>query len=271
MTGTPQDAEDIVQEAYLRWHKADSSEIVRAEAWLVTVTTRLSIDRLRVLTKERESYIGPWLPEPILATADRSPEQELEFAASLSLAFVALLENLSPVERAVFLLRDVFDIPNRDVAGIVGKSEAACRQMLHRARERVRSERPRFEASDKEKRRLIETFAKAVTAGDEELILSLFAEDATMTSDGGGRVTSARKPIVGRRKIARLYAILGRKLKGIYEAKVEIINGEPGIVSTAFGRTFAATVFEAEDGVIRGVYQLMNPDKLKNLDADKPN
>lgn len=265
MTGTRSDAEDIVQEAYLRWHKADDGEIDSPEAWLVAVTTRLSIDRLRVLRNDRETYIGPWLPEPLFAQKIHTPEESLEIASSLSLAFLALLERLSPIERAAFLLREVFEVSYTEIARIIGKNETACRQLIHRARERVRRDKPRFETNENEKRHLIEKFIKAVSAADEKEILALFAEDAMLTSDGGGRVTAARKVIFGRRKIARLYYFLGVKGKGLFDARIELINGEPGVVTTVFGQPFSAAVFEVEGGKIRRVYQVMNPDKLKNL------
>lgn len=266
MLGTRSDAEDIVQEAYLRWHKTEAEEIKNAEAWLVTVTTRLAIDRLRILRKERETYIGPWLPEPLIGREIYTPEEQLEFASNLSLAFVALLERLSPSERAAFLLREVFDVSYAEIARIVGKNETACRQLIHRARERVRSEKPRFKPSETDKRRLIEKFTAAVAAADEAAILSLFAEDAVVISDGGGKVTSARKPIVGRRKIARLYYHLGLKAKGLWNAEITTINGELGIFSTVYGQPFAATFIEFEGEKIRRIYQVMNPDKLKSFD-----
>ncbi len=271
MLGTSADSEDVVQEADLRWHKADAENIESPEAWLVTVVTRLSIDRLRLLAKERETYIGPWLPEPLFGNKIYTPEEELEFASNLSMAFMALLERLSPVERAAFLLRDVFDCSYGEIARIVGKNETACRQLIHRARTRVRRGKPRFEASDAERRSLIEKFLAAVGAGDEATLLSLFAEDATMTSDGGGRVTSARKVILGRNKIARLYYHLGLKTKGLLDVRIEPINGELGIVTTVFGQPFAATVFEIEGEKIRRVYQVMNPDKLENYATEKEN
>ena len=265
MLGTRADAEDIVQEAYLRWHKTDAGEIETPEAWLVTIVTRLSIDRLRVLSKERESYVGPWLPEPLLTNKIYAPEEQLEFASNLSLAFLALLERLSPPERAAFLLRDVFDVSYEEIARIVRKNETACRQMIHRARDRVRREKPRFEATEDDRRRLIEKFLAAVGAADEQVLLSLFAEDATVVSDGGGKATAARKIIEGRRKIARLYYFLGLKAKGLLDVYIVPINGELGFVTTVFGQPFAATVFEVVGEKIRRVYQVMNPEKLKGL------
>ncbi|MDQ3064251.1 MAG: RNA polymerase sigma factor SigJ [Acidobacteriota bacterium] len=265
MLGTRDDAEDVVQEAYLRWHKADAENIESPEAWLVTVVTRLAVDRLRGLRKEREAYIGPWLPEPLFGRTIYTPEEQLELASNLSIAFMALLERLSPTERAAFLLRDVFDCSYAEIARIVRKNEAACRQLIHRARNRVRRDKPRFEATEDDRRRLIEKFLAAVNAGDETTLLSLFAEDATMTSDGGGRVVAARKVILGRNKIARLYYHLGLKTKGLLDVRIAPINGELGIVTTVFGQPFAATVFEIEDEKIRAVYQVMNPEKLKSF------
>lgn len=267
MLGMRDDAEDIVQEAYLRWHKADAEEIESPEAWLVTITTRLSIDRLRSLAKERETYIGPWLPEPLLTSKTYTPEDELEFADNLSMAFMALLERLSPTERAAFLLREAFDVSYQEIARIVGKNETACRQLIHRARNRVRDDKPRFEASEADKKNLIEKFVAATAAADEKAILSLFAEDAVMTSDGGGKVTAARKIIEGGHKIARLYYHVALKSKGLLDVRIKPINGELGIVSTVFGQPFAATVFEIEGDKIRAVYQVMNPEKLKGLSS----
>lgn len=263
MLGTRTDAEDIVQEAYLRWHKANTEEIESPEAWLVTVVTRLSIDRLRSLAKEREIYVGPWLPEPLFIQKIRTPEEELEFADNLSMAFMMMLEKLSPTERAAFLLREVFEVSYSEIACIVGKNETACRQLIHRARTRVRSDKPRFEASEADRRKLIEKFLLAVNTADEATLFSLFAEDATLVADSGGKVTAARKIIYGRPKIVRLFYYLGVKFKGLLNFQIAPINGELGIASTAFGQPFSAAAFEIEDGRIRRVYQVMNPEKLK--------
>lgn len=265
MLGTRDEAEDIVQEAYLRWHKRDAEKIESAEAWLVTVATRLAVDRLRKAKIERETYIGPWLPEPLSGREIATPEEQLEFADNLSLAFMTMLEKLSATERAAFLLREVFDVSYSQIAEIVGKNETACRQLIHRAKERVRNGKPRFEADEADRRRLIEKFIAATTACDEKAILALFAEDAVMTSDGGGKVTAARKAIIGGRKIANLYYHVALKSKGLLDVRIAPINGEPGIVSTVFGQPFAATVFEVEGEKIRAVFQVMNPDKLKNF------
>ncbi len=265
MMGTRADAEDIVQEAYLRWHRADTGDVRSPEAWLVSVVTRLSIDRLRKATVEREAYTGPWLPEPLFGRPSPSPEERLELASDLSMAFMVLLERLAPVERAAFLLRDVFDCDYAEVARILQKSEAACRQVVHRARERVRRDRRRFRASDEDRRRLIGKFVEAAGAGDEATLLSLFAEDATLTSDGGGVVPAARKVVRGRGRIARLYLVLARKLGGRLTHCILNINGEPGLVSFIDGVPFSAISFETDGRSILAVYAVLNPEKLKGI------
>jgi RNA polymerase sigma-70 factor, ECF subfamily len=265
MTGAQADAEDIVQEAYLRWHRADAGDVRSPEAWLVSVVTRLSIDRLRKASVERQAYTGPWLPEPLFGVAPRSPEEQLELASDLSIAFMALLERLAPVERAAFLLHDVFDCDYAEIARILQKSEAACRQVVHRARERVRRDRPRFRASEEDRRRLIGKFMEAASAGDEATLLSLFAEDATLTSDGGGVVPAARKVVKGRGRIARLYLVLARKLGGRLTQSILPVNGELGLVTFIDGAPFSAISFETDGRTILAVYTILNPEKLKGL------
>ena len=265
MTGTRADAEDIVQEAYLRWHRADMGEVRSPEAWLVSAVTRLSIDRLRKASAERAAYTGPWLPEPLFGSPPRSPEEQLELASDLSMAFMVLLERLAPVERAAFLLHDVFDCDYPEIARILRKSEAACRQVVHRARQRVRRDRRRFRAGEEDRRRLIEKFMEAAGAGDEATLLSLFAEDATLTSDGGGVVPAARKVVTGRRRIARLFIVVARKLGGRLTQSVIQINGEPGLMTYIDGAPFSATSFETDGRSILALYNVLNPEKLKGI------
>jgi RNA polymerase sigma-70 factor, ECF subfamily len=265
MTGTRADAEDIVQEAYLRWHRADTNDVLSPEAWLVSVATRLSIDRLRKATVERQAYTGPWLPEPLFGVPPRSPEEQLELASDLSMAFMVLLERLAPVERAAFLLHDIFDCDYAEIARTLQKSEAACRQVVHRARGRVRRDQRRFEAGEEDRRRLIEKFIEAAGAGDEATLLSLFAEDATLTSDGGGVVPAARKVVRGRGRIARLYLVLARRLGGRLTQSILPVNGEPGLVSFIDGVPFSAISFETDGRSILAVYNVLNPEKLKGL------
>ncbi|HEY8562112.1 MAG TPA: RNA polymerase sigma factor SigJ [Pyrinomonadaceae bacterium] len=267
MLGTQSDAEDILQEAYIKWHQADSAGIETPEAWLVTIVTRLSIDRLRKAANARETYIGPWLPEPLAASPAPTPEEEMELASNLSMAFMVLLERLSPVERAAFLLHDIFDLGYTEIARIVGKTETASRQLIHRARERVRADKPRFEANENERAKLIKKFSAASYAGDEAALLALFADEISMTSDGGGKVTAARKIVTGKRKLAHALAMFGAKAGASLTNKLYRINGELGLLTFHEGKIFSATAFEIADGKIAAMYRVMNPDKLKALAA----
>lgn len=263
MLGTHAESEDILQEAYLKWHQAEAEKIETPEAWLVTIVTRLSIDRLRKAASERETYIGPWLPEPLAVSEQPSPEEELELASNLSLAFMVLLERLSPVERAAFLLHDIFDCGYADIARIVGKTETASRQLIHRARERVRADKPRFEASERERAKLIRKFSAAAYAGDEKTLLALFSDEISMISDGGGKVTAARKIVSGKKKLAHALAMFGTKAGAALTNTLYRINGELGLLTFYEGKIFSATTFEFEGGKITAVYRVMNPDKLK--------
>ena len=261
MLGTRDDAEDILQEAYIRWHRTDPNEVENTEAWLVTVVTRLSIDRLRKASAERETYIGPWLPEPILTTP--SPQDDAELASSLSIAFLTMLERLSPTERAVFLLHDIFDCDYSAIAKITNKTEAAVRQMAHRARERVRTDKPRFEVKAPDLRRLVEKFAAAAYAGDEKSLLGLFSNDIAVVSDGGGKITAARKVVHGVAKVMRLFTIALPAVREHITTEIVEINGEPGVVEYYDGQPFAATTIAVEDEKIVGLYRVMNPEKLR--------
>jgi RNA polymerase sigma-70 factor (ECF subfamily) len=266
MLSSKADAEDMVQEAYLRWHQAPADEIRSPEAWLVTVVTRLCIDRLRSAAAERETYPGMWLPEPLFS---ESPDEQVELASNLSMAFMILLERLAPAERAAFLLRDVFDCPYSEIARIIGKSEAACRQIVSRARDRVRRDQPRFEASEEDRLRLMEKFATAIDANDEQTLLALFAEDATLTSDGGGKTPAARNVIRGPERITRLFLAVARKLKGRVTRSFLPINGEPGLVTFIDGRLVSALSFVTDGARIHALYNVLNPDKLKDINQSE--
>lgn len=265
MLGSKADAEDIVQEAYLRWHQAKTDEVRTPEAWLVTVVSRLCIDRLRMARVERETYPGQWLPEPIFGDSFSSPVEKLEFASDLSMAFMILLERLAPMERAAFLLHDIFDCGYAQIARIVDRSEAACRQIVHRARERLRRDQPRFAASEEDRLQLIRKFAEAIDADDEQTLLSLFAENATLTSDGGGKVPAVRNVIRGADRITRLFLRTTRKRKGHITRAFVSINGEPGLVTFIDGYPFWALSFDTDGQRIYALYNLLNPDKLKSL------
>jgi RNA polymerase sigma-70 factor (ECF subfamily) len=262
MLGSRADAEDIVQETYLRWHKADQGTVENPEAWLVTAATRLAIDRLRRLQTEREAYVGPWLPEPILSE-DNMPDRHLELASDLSIAMMTLLETLAPDERAAFLLHDVFDVDYGRIASIIGKSEAACRQVIHRARERVRGSRKRFESTESGKRALLEKFKTALEAIDEQALVALFAPDATWMADGGGRTAAATHPLVGVDQIMKVVIGLRRKSWPADRVlELATINGEPGLCVRDGGRLTAVMAFDTDGGQIVSVYAVVNPDKL---------
>jgi RNA polymerase sigma-70 factor (ECF subfamily) len=261
MLGSRADAEDIVQEAYVRWHEVEHRHIENAEAWLVTTTTRLAIDRLRRLKSEREAYVGPWLPEPIVTPAP--PDRDLDLAADLSIAFLTLLERLAPEERAAFLLHDVFDVGYGAIASVIERSETACRQVVHRARERVRGDRKRFNVTESAKATLLQKFLAAMEARDEQALLELFAPDATWTADGGGKAAAAVRPIMGGDRIARLVLGLREKFWAVNRTiEVATINGEPGLCIRD-GARLTATMSIATDGEqILAVYAIVNPEKL---------
>jgi RNA polymerase sigma-70 factor (ECF subfamily) len=261
MLGSRAEAEDLVQETYVRWHQTEHGSIENPEAWLVTTTTRLAIDRLRRLKTEREAYVGPWLPEPIVT--DAPPDRDLDLAADLSMAFLTLLERLGPEERAALLLHDVFDVGYREIASVIERSEAACRQVVHRARERVRGDRKRFDVTESVKVDLLQRFMAATEARDEQALLELFAPDATWTADGGGKSAAAPLPIVGNDRIARLVIGLREKFWAPDRTlEVATVNGEPGL-RMRDGNRLTATMSIATDGErIFAVYAVVNPDKL---------
>jgi RNA polymerase sigma-70 factor (ECF subfamily) len=265
MLGSRADADDVVQDTYLRWHQADRGRIENAEAWLVTTATRLAIDRLRRLKTEREAYVGPWRPEPVVTATP--PDRHLDLADDLSIAFLTVLERLSPEERAAFLLHEVFDVGYDAIASVIDKTEAACRQVVHRARERVRSERKRFDVTESTKADLLNRFLTAMEARDEQALVALFAPDATWTADGGGRTAASPRPIVGNVTIARLVINLRNKFwaHGRVFALADV-NGETGF-TIHDGDRLTSTMSIATDGErILAVYAVVNPDKLEGAE-----
>ena len=268
MIGSVGEAEDIVQEAFLRIHRAETqgTTIDSPKAYLSAVTTRLGIDHLKSARVRREQYVGEWLPEPLL-TDEGSPDAaaHAETADSLSTAFLVLLESLTPVERAVFLLREVFDYEYGEIARIVGKEEAACRQLFSRAKKHIAEHRPRFEASPEEHRQILNRFLGAVSAGDMDGLMSLLAEDVTWWADGGGKVTAARRPFVGREMVAKVFMRLPRAAPENQTADIEEINGKPALIFRVDGRVMAVLTFDVGGGLIRAVRFIVNPDKLKHL------
>jgi RNA polymerase sigma-70 factor (ECF subfamily) len=261
MLGSRADAEDVVQEAYVRWHDASQDRIESPEAWLVTTTTRLAIDRLRRLKTERDAYVGPWLPEPIVAEAP--PDRYLDLSDDLSVAFLTLLERLAPEERAAFLLHDVFDVSYSQIAAVIDRSEVACRQVVHRARARVRGDRKRFEVSDSARAALLQRFMAAVEARDEQAVLALFSPDATWTADGGGKTAAAPRPIVGAERIAKLVIGLREKFWAPNRTMdLTTINGETGLGIRDGSRLTATMSIDTDGNRIFAVYAVVNPDKL---------
>jgi RNA polymerase sigma-70 factor (ECF subfamily) len=264
MLGSRADADDMVQEAYLRWHGAPTAEVRTPEAWLVTTTTRLCIDRLRQLRTEREAYVGPWLPEPLVEEVPAA-DAATELASDLSLAFLALLERLAPEERAAFLLHDVFDSGYDEIAAALGKSEAACRQIVSRARRRVREERPRVPVSPAARERLVESFMRAIELRDREALLALFADQAALTSDGGGKAKAAQKVVRGGASVVRfLLGVLSAARERVTLEKI-FVNGETGIALRVAGRLVAVMSLATDGRRILGVYSVLNPDKLRGV------
>jgi RNA polymerase sigma-70 factor (ECF subfamily) len=261
MLGSRADAEDIVQEAYVRWHEADKSRIDSPEAWLVTTATRLAIDRLRRLKTEREAYVGQWLPQPIVS--DAPPDRHLDLADDLSIAFLMLLERLGPEERAAFLLHDVFDVGYPEIASVIEKTESAARQVVHRARERVRGDRKRFDVAESAKMALVERFLAATEARDEQRLLQLFAPDSTWIADGGGKVGASVYPVLGAARIARLVVGLREKFWAHGRVlEIATINGEPGLRVREGDHLLATMSMETDGERILAVYVVVNPDKL---------
>jgi RNA polymerase sigma-70 factor, ECF subfamily len=265
MLGTKADADDMLQDAYVRWHDSDVESIRNPEAWLVTTVTRLCIDRLRIARIERESYKGPWLPEPILSAPATTPESQLELASDLSIALLVVLERLAPQERAAFLLHEVFDSEYSEISGILGKTPAACRQMVHRALERVRRERPRFQVSKAERDRLLDRFVSAVGSGDKEALVALFAEDATWTADGGGKASAISKVLRGADRISKLVLGFVRRFGPGFSLRKATFNGETGLLMCVDGRTVTALSIYTDGERILAAYNVVNPDKLQDI------
>ena len=265
MLGTRADAEDVLQDAWLRWHRADHAALQSEEAWLVTVVTRLAIDRLRAAKAEREAYVGWWLPEPLVAMDERTPEAAAELAGELSVALLWVLERLSPEERAAFLLRQVFDHDYAEIAALLDKSEAACRQMVHRASERVQQARPRFEVSKDAHRRVLEKFMQAARSGERAAMKALLADDVQVVGDGGGKVPAFFKVLRGADRIANLYWAMAKRLKDQVEYRIAQINGEAGLLRYVDGRLESAQAFVTDGERIVAVYAVRNPDKLAGI------
>ncbi|HEU0079150.1 MAG TPA: RNA polymerase sigma-70 factor [Longimicrobiaceae bacterium] len=262
MLGSVSEAEDVVQDAYLRWHGVDHAAVAHPGAYLAQLVTRLCLDALKSAHARRVEYYGVWLPEPLVGAEDDDPAAMHELAEDLSLAFLLMLERLSPVERAVFLLRESFGFSHREVAEVVGKSEENCRQIERRARQRLADAKRPAAADPAEHDRLLGRFLTAVRDGDMEGLLEVLAEDAVAYSDGGGRVLAAPNPIRGADRVARFFLGITSKGAAVWEPLLVPVNGRTGMVGLVEGHPHGVLSIQVEDGRIRSVFLVVNPDKL---------
>jgi RNA polymerase sigma-70 factor, ECF subfamily len=267
LLGSVSDSDDVLQELYLRWHRADAAEIRSPDAWLTTALTRLCIDRMRARQQERDAYPGSWLPEPLCIAEPLPPDASVDLADDLSLALLVVLDRLSPQERAAFLLHDVFDQDYAEIGAILGKTGTACRQLLHRARKRLRADRPVVKASQEARRRLVVEFIEATRNFDRDSLMRLLADDATLVTDGGGKVRAALNVIYGNERIARLLLAIAKKRSETSMDKMMLVNGELGVVTYVGTRLASVLCFEVDACQISKVYRLLNPDKLRATPA----
>ena len=265
MLGSVMDAEDMVQETYLRWQQASPDEVRSPKSYLSTVVTRLCIDQLRSAKAQREQYIGPWLPEPLITEETADMDEHLALADSLSMAFLVLLERLAPVERAVFLLREVFDYPYPEIARIVDKSEANCRQLVRRARQHVAEHRQRFHPSPEQMEQIAQRFLQAAASGDMQGLLDLLTEDVTLWSDGGGKVAAALNPIYGADKVARFFLGIAKKAPPKFSVRPARVNGGAGFILYDGMQPYGVITADTTEGKISGIRVVVNPDKLRRI------
>jgi len=274
MLGAVQDAEDAVQDAWLRWSAAPRSEVASPRAYLARIVVSAALDRLRSARARREAYIGPWLPEPLLTEARPDPAERAELAESVSVAMLVVLESLAPAERAVFVLREVFGFSYAEIGAALGRSDAAVRQLGHRAREHVQARRPRFDVDRSQQREVTQRFLAAAVGGDIEGLMTVLAPDVTLLTDGGGKARAALRPITGADKVARFLAAIssqpymGMKISGMSLEAAEI-NGGPGTLVTASGQAIAVLTLTVADGRIVAIQALLNPDKLSAIAAGR--
>lgn len=264
MLGSVAEAEDVVQDAWLRWHGTDRDAIDNAEAWLVSVTTRLAIDHLRAAKLQREHYAGIWLPEPLLSDHPDTPEAIRERADDISVAFLFLLERLTPEARAAFLLREVFDADYAEVADVIGKSEAACRQLVSRAKAQLRDERPRHAVPRDVHQNLMRSFAQALEQGSFDAIRGMLSDEAVLIGDGGGKVSSFPKPLVGGGRIAQVYFAAQRRGQAV-RMQLVMLNGQWALLRYVDGQLESAQTFETDGERIVSIHAQRNPDKLQRI------
>jgi RNA polymerase sigma-70 factor (ECF subfamily) len=274
MLGSVADAEDVVQDAWLRWSADDRDDVDDERAYLVRIASRLALDRLRSARSRRETYVGPWLPEPLVTgpATDPDPADAAVLGEQVSLALLVVLETLSPVERAVFVLREVFGLPAAEVARVLGRSEAAVRQLAHRAREHVEARQPRFDSDRGTAQEVTERFFAAAAGGDVDALIAALSPGVVLTSDGGGKVTAASRPILGADKVARFIAGVARKglaMPGLRWALADV-NGSPGLAAWIGADPYLAMSLVVADGLIEQVLVMVNPDKLAGPGAPPP-
>lgn len=267
MVGTVTDAEDLVQETFLRWQRAlvAGEAIAAPKSWLTAVLTRLSIDHLRSARVRREEYVGPWLPEPLLTEAAPDPAESAALTESLTLAFLTVLESLSPLERAVFLLHDVFNYNFGEVAAIVGKTEANCRQLARRARDHIAERRPRQRPTPEERERLTARFLAACQGGDLSGLVATLADDIVLHADGGGKATASRRPLHGASNVARFILGILNKVPPGTTYQAALVNNEPGFIAIIDGEPYSVLTLDIAEGRVRSIAVVVNPDKLAAL------
>jgi RNA polymerase sigma-70 factor (ECF subfamily) len=262
MLGSAADAEDVVQETWLRWSNVDRTDVEAPRAYLVRIVTRLALNRLRTLARRREDYVGEWLPEPLVTTPDVA--EDVEFAESVSIAMLTVLETLSPVERAVFVLREVFDLPYPEIAAAISKSPAAVRQVAHRAREHVAARRPRVQVERAEHEQVVERFLHALQTGDLPELLEVLAPDVVLIADGGGEVPAAPHPLVGGERVANMLARLAGQAPDAIIGRTWL-NGAPAVRVDLGGELNTAVSLAVANGRVTRIYAIRNPHKLARL------
>ncbi|MGI3227003.1 RNA polymerase sigma-70 factor [Streptomyces sp. GTA36] len=268
MLGSAADAEDVLQETWLRWVKADLAQIRDQRAYLVRITTRQALNRLRTLKRRKEAYVGPWLPEPLLTTPDVA--EDVELSENLSLALMYIFETLSPTERAVFVLREVFEFGYDDIAAAIGKSPAAARQIAYRARQHVDARRPAAPASSEEARAASNSFQRALETGDLQGLLDVLAPDVVFVSDGGGLRLAALRPVVGADKVLRYMAGSVEKAGGTFSSEPTTVNGNPGLILRLGDVIDGVLAFTVENARVTALYYVRNPEKLTRVESETP-
>ncbi len=268
MLGSAADAEDVLQETWLRWADVEVDEVRDPRAYLVRITTRLSLNRIRTMSRRRETYVGPWLPEPLLTSPDVA--EDVELADSVSTAMLLVLETLTPTERAVFVLREVFDLPYDEIADAVDKTPAAVRQIAHRARSHVESRRPRESVGRRERDAVIERFLAAVATGDLQSLMDVLAPDVVLITDGGGVKQAALRPIHGAEKVVRWMVGVLTRDEGVASAVPTVVNGGVGLRLNLDDVLDTIATMRIDDGLVTGLYFVRNPDKLERVDVEVP-